>query len=140
MKKGKIKGIGGIFFKCEDPDKVKKWYTKNMGMSTDQYGALFEFREASEPAKPAYLQWSPFDQDTKYFDPSDKDFMINYRVENLDELLEQLRANGVEILDEVEEFDYGRFVHILGPENQKIELWEPIDEVFTKSYNGKTNK
>ena len=140
MGKGRIKGIGGIFFKCNDPNAVKEWYTKNMGMKTDQYGALFEFVEANEKGDTGYLQWSPFDSETKYFNPSDKDFMINYRVENLDDLLTQLRENGVEILDEVEEYEYGRFVHILGPENQKIELWEPVDEVFTKSHEGKTNK
>jgi len=140
MSKGRIKGIGGIFFKCKDPKAVKAWYAKNMGMNTDQYGALFEFREADESNDPAYLQWSPFDQHTKYFDPSTQDFMINYRVEHLDDLLRQLRKKGIEILDEVEEYDYGRFVHILGPENQKIELWEPIDDSFTKSYEGTTNK
>lgn len=140
MAKARITGIGGIFFKCKDPNKVKEWYADNMGMTTDQYGALFEFRKASGSGDTAYLQWSPFDKDTKYFDPSDKDFMINYRVENLKDLLDQLRANGVDILDEVEEYEYGKFVHILGPENQKIELWEPIDEVFTKSHKGKTNK
>jgi len=140
MKKGKIKGIGGIFFKCEDPNAVKEWYSKNMGMNTDKYGALFEFKEANEAGGPAYLQWSPFEKETQYFKPSEKEFMINYRVENLDELLEQLKQNGVEILDEVADYEYGRFVHVLGPENQKIELWEPIDESFTQSYEGKTNK
>mgnify|MGYP001134787168 CR=1 FL=1 len=140
MKKGRVKGIGGVFFKCKDPNAVKDWYSKNLGLHTDQYGALFEFKEAKENAEAAYLQWSPFDAESKYFEPSDREFMINYRVENLDELLTQLKQNGIKILDEIEEFEYGRFVHILGPENQKIELWEPIDESFTNSYQGKTNK
>lgn len=140
MKKGKVTGIGGIFFKCVDPASVKEWYQNNLGMVCDQYGALFESRKSRAPEEKAYLQWSPFQMDTRYFDPSKHDHMINYRVENLDELLIDLKENGVEILDEVEEFDYGRFVHILGPEGQKIELWEPIDEVFTKMHEGKSNK
>ncbi|MCF8366158.1 MAG: VOC family protein [Bacteroidales bacterium] len=136
----KVTGIGGIFFKCEEPEKMKEWYGKNLGLLTNAYGALFEFRKSDKPAEKGYLQWSPFAEDTDYFDPSDKDFMINYRVENIEELVAELEKNGVPILDKIETYEYGKFVHILDPENNKIELWEPVDKVFTKTHEGKTNK
>lgn len=139
-KKGRITGIGGVFFKCKDPKSLKDWYASNFGLLTDDYGALFEFRQGADPEKPGYLQWSPMPEDTDYFAPSGKAFMINYRVENLDSLLDELRAEGVTILDEVAEYEYGRFVHILDPEGNNIELWEPVDQVFTKNYNDRANK
>ena len=138
--KKKITGIGGIFFKCEDPAKMKDWYGKNLGMITNEYGALFEFRKSDKPAEKGYLNWSPFKNDTEYFAPSDKDFMINYRVENIEELVAELEKNGVPVLDEIETYEYGKFVHILDPENNKIELWEPVDPPFTDMYKDKTNK
>jgi predicted enzyme related to lactoylglutathione lyase len=131
-KKGKVTGIGGIFFKCKDTGKIKQWYSENLGMPTDEYGSLFEFRKADDPEAKGYLQWSPFSEKTKYFEPSEKEFMINYRVENIELLLEDLKNNGVTIVDSIETFDYGKFVHIMDPENNKIELWEPVDSVFTK--------
>jgi len=140
MSKARAIGIGGVFFKCKDPAKVKDWYSKNLGMITDQYGALFESRSSDEPDKKSYLQWSPFQDDTKYFEPSTNDYMINYRVNDLEALKVQLEENGVEILDEIAEYEYGKFLHIKGPENQKIELWEAVDSEFTKLYEGKTNK
>ncbi len=136
----KVTGIGGIFFKCQDPDKVKEWYNQQLGLVTDQYGSLFEFRHADDPDQKGYLQWSPFSQNTKYFEPSKKDFMINYRVENLEGLVKELKKNGVTVVDEIEKLEYGKFVHILDPENNKIELWEPVDNVFTESHEGKTTK
>ncbi|MCZ6900122.1 MAG: VOC family protein [Bacteroidetes bacterium] len=132
----KVTGIGGIFFKCQDPDKMKEWYNQQLGLVTDQYGSLFEFRHADDPDQKGYLQWSPFSQDTKYFEPSKKDFMINYRVENLEGLVKELKKNGVTVVDEIEKLEYGKFVHILDPENNKIELWEPVDNVFTESHEG----
>ena len=139
-KKKKVTGIGGIFFKCQDPNQMKDWYAQHLGLATDQYGSLFEFRLADQPEKKGYLQWSPFSADTEYFEPSQKEFMINYRVANLEALVEELKANGVTILDEIATYDYGKFVHILDPENNKIELWEPIDEVFTDSQGDHTTK
>lgn len=140
MNKGKAKGIGGIFFKCKDPENVKKWYTENLGLKTNEYGSLFEFRKSESPDEKGYLQWSPFEENTGYFKPSEKEFMINYRVENIEDLLEQMQKNGVIILDEIETYDYGKFVHVLDPEGNKIELWEPIDKVFTGLYEGSTNR
>jgi predicted enzyme related to lactoylglutathione lyase len=139
MKK-KVTGIGGIFFKCQDPNKMKDWYNKNLGLVTDEYGSSFEFRNSNNPDEINYLQWSTFPSDTKYFEPSKKEFMINYRVENLVELLEELKNSGVKIVDKIEEFEYGKFVHILDPEGNKIELWEPVDQIFTDMLNGKTTK
>ncbi len=136
----KVTGIGGIFFKCDDPQKMKDWYSEHLGMKTNEYGALFEFRSSNEPEKKGYLQWSPFNSDTKYFHPSEKGYMINYRVEDLEGLVEEFKAAGVEVLDDIETYEYGKFVHILDPEGNKIELWEPVDEVFTKLYEGTTNK
>ena len=136
----RVTGIGGIFFKCKDPEATRAWYSNNLGLKTNEYGALFESRKSSDPDVKTYLQWSPFEENTTYLQPSGKDFMINYRVENLDGLVEQLRSNGVIILDEIENYEYGRFIHILDPEGNKIELWEPVDKVFTDIYEGTTNK
>ncbi len=140
MAEKRVTGIGGIFFKCADPEKTKGRYQQHLGLQTNEYGSLFEFRLGDEPSKKGYLQWSPFKEDTDYFEPSQKEFMINYRVENLVELVEELKANGVKVLDEIEVYEYGKFVHILDPENNKIELWEPVDQVFTEMYEGKTTK
>lgn len=139
-KKGKVTGIGGIFFKSKNPNKISEWYYKNLGMAENEYGSLFEFRRSDEPNEIGYLQWGPFKEDTEYFNPSQKEYMINYRVENIEELVEELKKNGVKVLDKIETYEYGKFVHILDPENNKIELWEPIDSVFTKLYDGKTTK
>ena len=121
----RVTGIGGIFFKCQDPEQVKQWYSTHLGLPADQYGTTFEWRLADDPTQKGYTQWSPFKETTKYFEPSSKEFMVNFRVENLEWLVEQLRKEGVTILDEIETYDYGKFVHILDPEGNKIELWEP---------------
>ena len=123
----KVTGIGGIFFKCKDPKKMTEWYQKNLGLNTNPYGASFEWYEGADSTKKAQTQWTPFAETTKYFEPSTKEFMINYRVENLAALVEELKKNGVTIVDEIESYDYGKFVHILDEEGNKIELWEPID-------------
>lgn len=124
----KVTGIGGIFFKCKDPEKVKQWYKTHLGFNTDQYGVKFEWEQGQDPAKKGYTLWSPFSEKTKYFDPSTKDFMINYRVENLEALVEELNKEGVTVLDKIETYEYGKFVHILDVEGNKIELWEPTEK------------
>ncbi|MEO8236901.1 MAG: VOC family protein [Flavobacterium sp.] len=123
----KVTGIGGIFFKCNDPDKMKEWYKTHLGLDTNEYGATFEWKEASDSTKNGSTQWSPFPETTKYFDPSAKDFMINYRVADLEALVEELKKEGVTIVDEIETYDYGKFVHIIDMEGNKIQLWEPKD-------------
>lgn len=129
----KVIGIGGVFFKCESTEKVKEWYASHLGMKTDQYGSMFESRNIDEPDTKEYLQWSPFDQKTEYFRPSEKEYMINYRVDDLEELKKELEAKGVEILDEIAEYEYGKFLHIMGPEGQKLELWEAPKNAFEES-------
>ncbi len=128
MDNKKVTGIGGIFFKSKDPGKIKQWYKENLGLATNEYGATFEFRLADNPEVKGYLQWSPFNDKTKYFDPSEKEFMINYRVENIEKLVSELKKSGVTVLDDIESVEYGKFIHILDPENNKIELWEPSDK------------
>ncbi len=138
--KKRITGIGGVFFKSKNPEKIKNWYKEHLGMMVNDYGSVFEFRKSEEPFEKGYLVWSPFKEDTDYFDPSEKEFMINYRVENIEDLVEQLKKEGVKILDEIETYEYGKFVHIIDIEGNKIELWEPVDKVFTDLYNENTNK
>lgn len=106
---------------------MKGWYQKHLGLNTNEYGATFEWYEEEDSTKKAVTQWSPFDETTKYFTPSTKDFMINYRVENLEQLVEELKKEGVTIVDKIETYDYGKFVHIMDVEGNKIELWEPTE-------------
>jgi predicted enzyme related to lactoylglutathione lyase len=126
----RVTGIGGIFFKCPDPEATRVWYERHLGFQTDPYGTTFEWRHADTPDQKGFTAWSPMKASTTYFDPSPKEFMINYRVENLTELVEILKSEGVTVLDEIETFDYGKFVHILDPDGQKVELWEPADAVY----------
>lgn len=128
----RVTGIGGIFFKCKDPGKMREWYKIHLGLNTNQYGAVFEWRQATDSTKKGFSQWSPFKETTKYFEPSTKEFMINYRVENLEALVEELKKEGVTITDKIETVEYGKFVHIMDIEGNKIELWEPNDIEFEK--------
>ena len=123
----KVTGIGGIFFKCKDPGQMKEWYNQHLGLDAGPYGASIEWRPEDVPSKKGSTQWNPFPEKTKYFEPSSRDFMINYRVENLEALVASLKKEGVTIVDKIESFDYGKFVHIMDPEGNKIELWEPAD-------------
>ena len=128
----KVTGIGGIFFKSKDPKASREWYSKNLGLAVNEYGSPFEFRNAHEPEEINYLNWNPFEENTDYFQPSEKEFMINYRVQNIEDLVSNLSANGVQVVDEITEYEYGKFVHIMDLEGNKIELWEPIDSALTK--------
>ncbi len=123
----KVTGIGGIFFKCKDTAAINDWYAKNLGFPVSDYGTMFNWKDADDPEKDGTTVWSPFPDNTKSFEPSTKDFMINYRVENIEALVDELRSNGVTIVDEIKTYDYGKFVHILDPEGNAIELWEPGD-------------
>ncbi|MGI9548020.1 MAG: VOC family protein [Flavobacteriaceae bacterium] len=135
----RVTGIGGIFFRSKDPKATNAWYGKHLGLATDDYGSPFEFRNANNPEEINYLRWAPFDEGTDYFAPSEKDFMINYRVQHIEALVEQLKEDGVTVVDSITSFEYGKFVHIMDPEGNKIELWEPIDSFFTKM-GGPTTK
>lgn len=128
----RVTGIGGIFFKCKDPGKMKEWYKTHLGLNTNQYGTVFEWYQGADSTKKGFSQWSPFKETTKYFEPSTKEFMINYRVENLQALVEELKREGVTLTDTLQTFDYGKFVHIMDIEGNKLELWEPNDIVYEK--------
>ena len=128
-----VHGIGGIFFKCKDPKSHKKWYDENLGFKNNQYGTVFEWRQAGDSTKHGYTQWSPFKETTKYFE---KEFMINYRVGNMDLLLANLKAKGILPIDTVESASYGKFVHIKDPEGNRIELWEANDIEYEKLGEG----
>lgn len=126
--KNRVTGIGGLFFKTKDPKQTKDWYRKHLGFNTDDWGCTFWWKD--KQGKDASTQWSPFKDDTEYFKPSNKPFMFNYRVENLIELLEVLKNEGVTIVGKMEEYDYGKFAWILDNDGNKIELWEPKDAAF----------
>ena len=133
-KEPKVIGIGGILFKSKNPEKTKEWYQENLGLPTDQWGTMFKSRDIDKPDQVNYLQWSPFDKKTDYFDPSKKEFMINYRVQNIEEFVKVLKDKEITVLDEITEYDgIGKFVHILDPEGNKIELWEPPKSTTTQN-------
>ncbi|MEO6190543.1 MAG: VOC family protein [Saprospiraceae bacterium] len=138
MESKKVIGVGGIFFKCKNPDQVKEWYKTHLGFNTDKYGTNFEWKQADDSNKKGFTQWSPFSDKTHYFEPSTKDFMINFRVEDLENLVLLLKSEGVQVLDSIEKFEYGNFVHILDLEGNKIELWEPNDLEYDKLVEGRT--
>ncbi|HKB86225.1 MAG TPA: hypothetical protein VKD08_08665 [Ignavibacteriaceae bacterium] len=122
----KVTGIGGIFFYSDNPKETKEWYIKNLGIEINDWGSSsFESRKIDNPDEINSLQWKPFKTGDEYFSPSKKDFMINYQVQNLEGLVNKLRANGVTILDSIAVYDFGKFIHIMDAEGNKIELWEP---------------
>ena len=124
----KVTGIGGIFFFSDDTKEIKDWYAKNLGFEINDWGAVsFEYRDVNEPEEIIPLQWSPFKKDSGYFAPSKKEFMINYRVQNIEGLVNKLKENGVTILDTIATYDFGKFIHIMDIEGNKVELWEPKD-------------
>ncbi|MFQ5552363.1 MAG: VOC family protein [Thermoplasmata archaeon] len=122
----RVTGIGGVFFKAQDPEELKAWYVRHLGLPARTEGdVIFEWREREEPDRKGATVWGPFPRETDYFEPSQAPFMINYRVADLDGLLAQLRQEGVEVEDRVEEYPYGRFAWIMDPEGNRVELWEP---------------
>ena len=128
----RVTGIGGIFFKAKDPAALKAWYSKNLGIRMSDYGATFEWHQGMDSTKKGFTAWAPFKETTKYFQPSEKQFMINYRVEGLNQLLAQMKTAGILPVDSVEKTSYGNFVHLMDPEGNKIELWEPNDVEYAK--------
>jgi len=122
-----VTGIGGIFFKSNDPEKLNAWYAKHLGLKLEDFGGVvFRENETSEsPKRQASTVWSPFAADTDYFAPSDKPFMINFRVTNLDALLAKLRSEGVAVDEKMDKSEFGYFGWAMDPEGNRIELWEP---------------
>ncbi len=127
----RVTGIDGVFFKAKDPEKLMSWYTAHLGVKPESEGSsttMFEWRGKGDAKQVGYTVWSIFPHDTKYFDPSAAPFMINFRVKDLDRLLDQLRREGVKVDDKREEYDYGKFGWITEPEGNRIELWGPKGE------------
>jgi predicted enzyme related to lactoylglutathione lyase len=122
----KVTGIGGIFFYSDNLQETKEWYIRNLGIEINDWGSSsFESRNIHRPDQIDSLQWKPFKKGDEYFSPSKKDFMINYKVQNIEGLVNKLKENGVTILDSIATYDFGKFVHIMDTEGNKIELWEP---------------
>jgi predicted enzyme related to lactoylglutathione lyase len=123
----RVIGIGGVFFKADDPEKLYRWYEEHLGLKRepDGQGVVFRWRGETGVDEEGMTVWAIFRRDASYFDPSRPSMVINYRVEDLDALLEALRAEGVEIDPKREDYEYGRFAWIMDPEGNKIELWEP---------------
>jgi predicted enzyme related to lactoylglutathione lyase len=125
--KPRVTGIGGIFFKAGDPKKLGEWYRRHLGLPIGEAwcGWTFEWREAQRPARKGQTIWSPFEADTKYFRPSKKPFMINYRVADLKGVLAALKREGVTVDAKIEESEFGKFGWVMDPEGNRLELWEP---------------
>jgi predicted enzyme related to lactoylglutathione lyase len=123
----KVTGIGGIFFLSDHPEETKAWYAKNLGFDINPWGGVsFESRNMEHPEEVSSVQWCLFKKDSPYFAPSQKSFMINYTVQHIEKLVDQLKANGVTVLDDITGDEFGKFVHIMDAEGNKIELWEPV--------------
>ncbi|MDX1671430.1 MAG: VOC family protein [Balneolaceae bacterium] len=123
----RVTGLGGFFFKADEPKKLGDWYSKHLGVPIDRsYGGYgFRWRDLDNPDLEGRTEWAPFSRDTNYFDPSEKPFMFNFRVADLERLLELLEKEGIKQVGEVETFEYGKFAWIMDPEGNKVELWEP---------------
>lgn len=135
----RVTGIGGLFFKSRNPEKIKEWYRRHLGIESGKYGGTFEWRHSKDGMRKGFTAWGPFPADTGYFNPSEKEFMFNYRVADLVALLEVLEEEGVEVVGEIEEYEYGKFGWIMDPDGTKIELWEPNDEGYEKILDDERN-
>lgn len=122
---GHVTGIGGVFFKSRDTQRLRAWYSEHLGIESGSHGVTFHWRESDKPNSSGFTVWSVFPEDTEYFGPGAQDLMINYRVKDLDVLLAKLRSQGVHEVREQEEYDYGRFAWILDADGHRVELWEP---------------
>lgn len=122
----RVRGIGGVFFKANDAQALSAWYAKHLGVPVEAYGgASFRWRECENEGSEGMTLWSPFPADTNYFAPSTAPFMISFRVDNLERMLAQLRAAGIEVDGKTLDSEYGRFGWLVDPEGNRVELWEP---------------
>jgi len=125
----RVTGLGGLFFKAENPEALYAWYEKHLGIKRGPEGAVtFKWHENNDRGKEGMTVWAIFPKDTTYFQPSQAGFMMNFRVADLDGLLKVLKEEGVEIDPHREDYDYGRFAWVMDPEGNRIELWEPPKE------------
>ena len=122
----RVTGIGGIFIKSANTQRMRDWYQKHLGIDIQQWGgAAFAWKGAENPEGVGTTVWNVFEASSSYFDPSKANFMVNYRVANLKRVLKELRAEGVAVADKVEESEYGKFSWIMDPEGNRLELWQP---------------
>lgn len=119
----RVIGVGGVFFKSPDPEKLYQWYVDHLGIAKDE-GPGVSFRNAAQPGD-GYVVWGAFREDTTYFAPSNKDHMFNLVVDDLDGALDQVAAGGATVVGEIEEYEYGRFGWFMDPDGNKVELWQP---------------
>jgi predicted enzyme related to lactoylglutathione lyase len=123
----RVTGLGGVFFKSNDPVRVLAWYRTHLGITSGDWGGFaFQWREKDQPNETGYTVWSAFPDSTSYFSPSPQPFMLNFRVADLGRLIAALKEEGVEVVGEIEQHPNGKFAWILDPEGRKIELWEPV--------------
>lgn len=118
----RITGLGGIFFTARDPAALAAWYEEHLRLDVEDWGGA---RFVENEKRPGYTLWSPFAADTEYFGPGPQPYMINFRVDDLDALLAQLRASGVVVDERVDQNEFGRFGWITDPEGTRVELWQP---------------
>ena len=121
----RVTGFGGIFFKAKDPKALYEWYRVHLGVESSPDGSGAMWRDADHPEIPGFMLWAAFPQDTKYLGSPDRNFMFNFRVDDLDALLKALREEGVQVDDKIERHEYGNFGWITDPEGNRVELWEP---------------
>ena len=121
-----VRGIGGVFFKSEDPKKLQEWYVENLGLKPDAGGYIYFMW--SDLEAPGYTIWAQFAADTKYFEPSTKSSMINFVVSEIEEFVKGLKKKGVDVADKIEETEQGKFTWVMDPEGNRIELWEPVSK------------
>jgi predicted enzyme related to lactoylglutathione lyase len=122
----RVTGIGGVFFKSADPKRLAEWYRVHLGMNVEQWGGVaFQWSGPDNPSGVGTTVWNPFKEDTDHFAPSRSSFMINYRVDDLHALLAALRAEGCQVLDKVDDSEYGKFGWVIDPDGNKLELWQP---------------
>ncbi len=136
--KPRVHAIGGIFFRSNNPEASRNWYKRHLGLNVDEYGTNFVWREEQAPQNRGYTQWSAFEHDTTYFGSADQQFMLNYRVDDLETLVEVLREDGVKIVGEIMHEAYGKFAHVIDGDGRRVELWEPIDTEYKKMLDGVT--
>jgi len=123
----RVRGVGGVFFKAVDPERLSKWYRDILGIPMEPFGGAFFRWSQLDASKGAGTVFSPFKADTEYFSPSEKPFMINFVVDDLDAMLKQAREAGAVVDDKITEESYGKFGWLMDPEGNRIELWQPLE-------------
>jgi catechol 2,3-dioxygenase-like lactoylglutathione lyase family enzyme len=134
----RVRAIGGVFFRSPAPETTRSWYARHLGLRVDVHGTTFAWRQEESPGERGFTQWTPFQADASYLGAPDQQYMINYRVDDLDAMLEKLRSEGVRIDGEVQVEPYGRFAHIMDGDGRRVELWEPVDAEYEKILDGVT--